>query len=154
MKSNLNKEFGAALILSLVILLILTVLGITAMSTSLTQDILVRNLQDAMLNADCSETELKAIQFGLVEGNVTVNNGQQFDRNTTAGLQTIDTALTNTGCGNIVSGTIEYAGTTLKSIDGRCANTYEINLIVNSPTGAPISKIYALSLNRIPKCDS
>lgn len=140
--NTIQTQQGAALVVSLVILVILTLLGITAMSTSRTQDILVRNIQEFMLNNECSETELKQIQDDLLKGTFTVNGGQDPELAFNAPAQNID--ITPTNCATQVSGTFQYAGQIADEV-GCKTFTFEVSLNITSITGQRSQKTLALS---------
>lgn len=143
MQTNIRqKQHGAALVISLVILVILTLLGVTAMSTSRTQDILVKNIQEFMLNNECSETELKKIQDDLLKGDFTVNGGQAPQLAFNAPVQNID--ITPTNCAPQVNGTFQYAGQ-FKDELGCSTITFEVTLNITSITGQNSQKTLALS---------
>lgn len=147
---NQEKQSGAALILSLVILLILTVLGVTSMTTSTTQELLVRNIQDTVINYDCSETELSKIKQGLIEGTITVDSGQSVNEASNAGVQNIDINATN--CAQLVNATYQFAGEKLIGVQGECALLYEITILVDSGKGEPIRKTTSFARNKLNRC--
>lgn len=54
-----NRQQGAALITSLIILLVLTVLGVSAMSTSSLEELMAGNLRDQIVSFQAAETALR-----------------------------------------------------------------------------------------------
>ena len=56
---NSNRQRGAALITSLIILLVLTVLGVSAMSTSSLEEMMAGNLRDQNLSFQAAEAALR-----------------------------------------------------------------------------------------------
>ncbi|MDF1589445.1 MAG: PilX N-terminal domain-containing pilus assembly protein [Gammaproteobacteria bacterium] len=87
-----NRQQGAVLIVSLIMLLLLTLLGVSAMKTSLTEEKMAGNSRDRELAFQAAETALRDAELWLaaqpteIEANATGSNriwtGNAMDPNT------------------------------------------------------------------------
>lgn len=145
----ITKQSGAALIISMVILLILTLLGVTALNTATTQELVVSNLQDNMINGDCSETSLKDVQQGLTDDLITQVGGAAVDTNFGALEQ--DLSYTTT-CGTVFKATYEMAGKSVVDVQGCEDVNYEIELDIESPSGAEETKVFSVARRVLGSC--
>jgi len=133
---NKIKQTGAALITSLVILVILTLLGITAMKSSTTQELIVGNLQESLISQDCANTLARQVQAALVSGTARTA-GNPVDRNGNTPLQPL-TGVAAVACSNITNPSFQYTGQRIipGSINGCLANMYEVTAQVNGTNAA------------------
>lgn len=69
MGKRIERQKGSALIISLVILIVMTVIGLTAMGSSTLQERMAGNTRDITLSFQAAETALRGGEAWLVTGN-------------------------------------------------------------------------------------
>jgi len=89
MNSPMNNQHGAALFMSLIFLLILTILGISSMNDSVMQTKMSAAIQDSNIALQGSESALRDAE-NYIETNVATI--QQFTDTGTAGLYSADSS--------------------------------------------------------------
>ena len=72
-RHNLNNQAGSALILALTILLVLTILGVTAMRTTSLEDKMAGNARDAQKAFEAAEYALRQAELAIVNRTITQN---------------------------------------------------------------------------------
>ncbi len=104
-----QTQCGTALIMTLVFLLLLSLLGITAMSTSTLEEKMTGNSKDQNLSFQAAETALRAaevwVESTTVATQLTVNNANGIYDPSTTGTEVWDTV--NWSSSNVVT----YPGT-------------------------------------------
>lgn len=83
-----NKQRGSVLIISLLIMLVLTILGVSGMKTSLLEEKMAGNLRDSQLAFQAAEATLKQAEQYIEKNVVSITN---FDNDGSDGFYDIST---------------------------------------------------------------
>jgi type IV pilus assembly protein PilX len=104
-QGTMQAQHGTTLIMTLVFLLLLSLLGITAMSTSTLEEKMTGNTKDLNLSFQAAETALRAaevwVESTTVATDLNVNNANGIYDPSTTGTEVWDT-VTWTGSSNLV----------------------------------------------------
>lgn len=110
-QTNRSKQQGAALVVSLVILLVMTIIGVTGMNQSALETLMASNLQVQTQSLSSAENQLTAAEISLRDIAITPVAFVDYDENINPILELLNAADANFDSdGEYTNTYIEYIG--------------------------------------------